>query len=391
MSHFHTRLQAPLLLDIPLAQLIKTITQPVLSQNVSDTILLRSGTTADIHHSVRCCWDLMLQASQAVPGAEVILSGINIKHMRDIVTAHGLKPVYADVEPDTLLPSLAEIKSKKTDRTIGVLCAHLFGTWSPLDNVAEWCRAQKIFLAEDCAQAFMGHDFEGTQGASATFFSFGTIKRSTALGGAVAIIRDRSLRQSMLALSREYPVQQEIQFRKKVAKSMAIRAICEPHAYAAAVKLLELQYGSHEEVLRNAVRGFPSGTVPHIFRTKPCAALRALVTQRFRESEQKIWLERGEQMFASLERARLPRNVLLGYNAHVHTFWLIPITVSNPDAAMNAARNRGYDATRGITSMMALSGEQDSKAATILRNIVYLPVAQNAIFEFSHIAPNLLT
>lgn len=48
-----------------------------------------------------------------------------------------------------------------------------------------------LLLWEDCAQVFTGlGGYLGHEESDATFFSFGVIKRATALGGGVARIRD---------------------------------------------------------------------------------------------------------------------------------------------------------------------------------------------------------
>lgn len=60
--------------------------------------------------------------------------------------------------------------------------------------IAEAAARHGLLLWEDCAQVFTGlGGYLGHPRSDATFFSFGVIKRATALGGGVARIRDASV------------------------------------------------------------------------------------------------------------------------------------------------------------------------------------------------------
>lgn len=57
--------------------------------------------------------------------------------------------------------------------------------------ISEAAARHDLLLWEDCAQVFTGlGGYLGHPESDATFFSFGVIKRATALGGGVARIRD---------------------------------------------------------------------------------------------------------------------------------------------------------------------------------------------------------
>lgn len=60
-----------------------------------------------------------------------------------------------------------------------------------MTQIAEAAARHGVLLWEDCAQVFTGlGGYLGHAESDATFFSFGVIKRATALGGGVARIRD---------------------------------------------------------------------------------------------------------------------------------------------------------------------------------------------------------
>lgn len=63
-----------------------------------------------------------------------------------------------------------------------------------MTHVAGVAARHGLLLWEDCAQVFTGlGGYLGHQESDATFFSFGVIKRATALGGGVVRIRDAAV------------------------------------------------------------------------------------------------------------------------------------------------------------------------------------------------------
>jgi dTDP-4-amino-4,6-dideoxygalactose transaminase len=63
-----------------------------------------------------------------------------------------------------------------------------------VEPLFERARSLGLFVFEDAAQAFTAPDWRGSAGADATYFSFGTIKTATAMGGALVRVPDAALR-----------------------------------------------------------------------------------------------------------------------------------------------------------------------------------------------------
>lgn len=330
--------------------------------------------TGDVYYSVRSAWDAFLTAKSFPEGSEVILSAINIPHMAEIVKLHGLRPVFADIDRETLLPTLSEIKSKQTKRTVAVLCAHLFGNWSSLAELSSWCQAQGLILIEDCAQCFMGKDFAGTSGAELTLFSFGTIKRSTALGGGVAFVRSLELRQKMLAVQNGYPQANASRYRKKALKIALLKFFCQPFMYAYLVGLIKLLGGNPERVLRDSVRGFKEASLLPALRFSPHPKLSAAVFRSWNKSRQQEWLNRSENIFRTNHQHYKLRTQIAGQGAQLQTHWLIPLVCDQPDDLRSMLRKAQLDATQGITSLSSLAGRETNTAASLLERIVYYPI-----------------
>ncbi len=103
----------------------------------------------------------------------------------------GAKPIFIDIEPESLQMSPENLKAKILNSNIrAVVVTHLFGQVAPIKEIVSICKKESIKVIEDCAQAH-GAQFEnqkvGTFGDIATF-SFYPTKNLGAIGdgGAVA-------------------------------------------------------------------------------------------------------------------------------------------------------------------------------------------------------------
>jgi perosamine synthetase len=148
-------------------------------------------------YPVRSGWDLWLGAQGLRGGDEVLVSAVTHPDMVRIIRGHGLRARPVDIDPQTLTPHLGMLESALTPRTRVLLVAHLFGGRMDLGPVAGFAREHGLILVEDCAQAFQGPEAVGDPAADVSMYSFGTLKTSTALGGAVLRVRGRGVLRKM--------------------------------------------------------------------------------------------------------------------------------------------------------------------------------------------------
>jgi perosamine synthetase len=160
-----------------------------------------------VSFSVRSGWDLWLRARGLRAGDEVLVSAITHPDMVRIIHAHGLRAVPVDIDPGTLAVRPWMLEAALTPRTRVVLVAHLFGGRMDLGGIAEFARDRGLLLVEDCAQTFRGPKRMGDGAADVSMYSFGTLKTSTALGGAVLRVRDREVLERMRGIQASYPPQ----------------------------------------------------------------------------------------------------------------------------------------------------------------------------------------
>jgi dTDP-4-amino-4,6-dideoxygalactose transaminase len=104
-----------------------------------------SSCTAALH--------LALLASGVGPGDEVITTTMTFAATANAVTHTGARPVFADVDPDSLNIDPEDILRKITPKTRGIIPVHFAGRPCQMDKILEIAKAHNLFIVEDCAHA----------------------------------------------------------------------------------------------------------------------------------------------------------------------------------------------------------------------------------------------
>ena len=154
-----------------------------------------SGTTA-LH--------LVFAALSLGPGDEVITVPNTFIATAEAITQTGARPVFVDVDPDTLNMDPARLEAAVTPRTRAIVPVHLYGQMADMDPIAEVARAHDLSIVEDAAQAH-GAEYKGKRaghfGVAATF-SFYPGKILGAYGDAgMVVTSDPDLAQRMKMLA----------------------------------------------------------------------------------------------------------------------------------------------------------------------------------------------
>jgi len=98
--------------------------------------------------------DLALKSLWIKEGDEVIVPDFTFIATANSVRFQKAKVVFADVDKQSYNITLAEIKKVITPKTKAIIIVHLF--WNPvkdIEQIAEFCKQNNIYLIEDCAQA----------------------------------------------------------------------------------------------------------------------------------------------------------------------------------------------------------------------------------------------
>lgn len=335
--------------------------------------------------SVRTSLDLLLQSLNLPPGSEVLMSAVNIRDMVEIVQRHKLVPVSVDISLDTLAPKLDFLENLITEKTKIFIVAHLFGSIINLDPYSELCKKHNILLFEDCAQAFAGDKYYGHDGADISLFSFGPIKSCTALGGAVAIIQDKTLASKIKNIEYDYPQRSEFWFLQRLLKYYCLKLLSIPVLYCNVLAVLKALGKDVDSAINSMTRGFSKGDILDKIRYRPPKRMLALLNRRL-SNYHNDWVEKRQSNARKFISLLLPEIVCLGSSAEYHSFWLVAILVSDPEFMMTKLRENGFDATRGSTSLTFIDASQfenkhqnliNMNSERLIKYVLYLPVSES--------------
>jgi perosamine synthetase len=343
--------------------------------------------------SVRTGFDAYLSVLDLPPNSEVLMSAITIPDMVSIVEAHHLIPIAIDIDTETFAPKLDLLQKAITVHTKMIVISHIFGTIVEMDSIHAYLRniSSTIIVVEDCAQAYCGPSYRGHPHSDATFFSFGTIKTATALGGAIMSIKDGSMKPKIQSVLNTYPVHSRHTFTKRTLKyaTFSSLVIDHPYMYGLFVRSVKsLGYG-HLELLLSHTRAFAGLDLLQGIRQRPSVPLLKLLNRRIRTFDASRLEQRRAlcRMAASMIRD-LPNVSVPGSMATVHYYWLFPILVNNPAVVAKRMLNKGFDVTSATTSLACVdtcvklrnvtyNNVFDSKTAQstrFFRNLLYLPI-----------------
>lgn len=324
--------------------------------------------------SVRSGFDALLGVWQLPAGSEVLVSALTIRDMTRLIEAHGLAAVPVDVDTQTLAVTRAELERALTPRTRAVLIAHLYGSRMPMQDVVQFCRKHNLLLIEDGAQAYTGDGWRGDIASDVCLFSFGPIKTATALGGAIMTFRDDALRDQVRAAMAAWPLQSRAVYFARLLKYVLFVGLGYRPCYTLFVKALELLGIDHDRVLASAMHGFAGDDLLAGIRRRPSMPLLALMRRRITQGSQPSVARRvlrARQLAALLPFVQRP-----GAMASWHSHWVFPVLHPRADALIAHLQPRGFDATRGASSMTVVAAWGDARvmaAENAYAQLCYLP------------------
>ncbi len=329
--------------------------------------------------SVRSGFDVLLGALALPPGDEVLFSAVTIPDLPRIVRAHGLVPVPVDVNPDTLEPDPRALQRCLSPRARVLVAAHLFGAVAELDAARAAARAHGLLFVEDCAQSYAPGRSVGSLDSDVRMLSFGPIKTDTALGGGVLWVQDAALRARMEELQSRLPLQTRGTYAKRVLKYAFLQLLGREPLFALFRGYARLRGTSHDAIIGRATRSFAGGELLERIRRRPSTPQLALLARRVTHPNLARLRARatlGDEFAHALPEAmRRP-----GAGVAEHTHWLFPVLVSRPDELKTFLWARGFDATRGTSSLAAVeaaperSDIQAPRALAIMEQLLFVPV-----------------
>lgn len=156
--------------------------------------LALSSATAGLH--------IGLIALGVREGDEVVTTPMTWAATANMIERAGARPVFVDVDRDTLLIDAARIEAAITSRTVGILPVHFAGAPCDLDPILAVARARGLWVFEDAAHG-VGTRYKGRHvGAFDRIgvFSFHPIKNMTTGEGGCLVLHDDDVARRLRAL-----------------------------------------------------------------------------------------------------------------------------------------------------------------------------------------------
>jgi perosamine synthetase len=330
--------------------------------------------------SARSAFHALLQTLSLPPAAHIIYSAITIETMVAIAQEQGLTPHFVDVDAATMLPSAAGLDALllQTGAKV-VVIAQLFGCVSSLKAHGDICKTHGALLVEDCAQAFSGDFHLGDAAADFSLFSYGPIKRFTALGGGMVVGKDRQALDNIAQTIQAWPPKADAWFFKRTLKFLALKLISTPLIYTALLRTLSALGKDADAIIGSIARGFQAGRITPQLEFQPSPRQQRLLFRRLNAAKHSPARSAAAAHILQTVQKLLPQTAFetLGNAAHKNAHWLMPVlvtdSVTQPANIVIQLRQFGFDATQGATSMRAFGGDCP-QAQRIMRQVVYLPL-----------------
>ena len=116
----------------------------------------------------------LMQSLGIGTGDEVIIPGFTCSVMANAIIRTGAKPVYSDIDADTMGSDASAIERCITPQTKMIVAQHSFGIPCNIDEIADLAKSKGIFLVEDSALALDSRihgKSVGTLGRCCVFFN----------------------------------------------------------------------------------------------------------------------------------------------------------------------------------------------------------------------------
>jgi dTDP-4-amino-4,6-dideoxygalactose transaminase len=136
---------------------------------------VNSGTSALI---------ITIKALGIGAGDEVITASNSFMSTANAIAINGARPVFVDIEPDTMNMDPGRLEDAVTERTKAIIPVHLFGHSCNMNPIVEIANKHELSVIEDAAQAH-GAEYKGKRTGGlgdAACFSFFPAKNMTVYG-----------------------------------------------------------------------------------------------------------------------------------------------------------------------------------------------------------------
>jgi perosamine synthetase len=180
--------------------------------------------------SGRLSFYAILRALDVGPGDEVIVPAYTCVVVPNAVVYAGARPVYADIERDSLNVDLRAVELRITPRTKAFVLSHNFGIPGNVDGAVKLAERAGVAMVEDGAHAlgaYQGGRRIGTFGA-AGFFSTEASKVMSTVRGGMAVTNDDGLAAALRRVQAECAAPSAATVRRLLLQHLLARLSAHP-------------------------------------------------------------------------------------------------------------------------------------------------------------------
>ncbi len=146
--------------------------------------------------------DILLTALGIGAGDEVITPSLTFASTINMIALHGARPVFVDIDYDTLLVNADAVEALITPRTKAIIPVHFGGAPADMHKIQEIAGRHKLIVIEDAAHA-AGTWYRGIHAGGfgeIAIFSFHPIKNITTGEGGLITHNDEELERKLRLL-----------------------------------------------------------------------------------------------------------------------------------------------------------------------------------------------
>jgi dTDP-4-amino-4,6-dideoxygalactose transaminase len=129
-----------------------------------------------------------------VDNKEVMVPAFTCSVVRDAICFAGAKPIFIDVNVDTLNTDISDIKKKLTEQTKVIIPTHYYGCpCGNLEQIIKFGRENNIIVLEDCAHS-LGAEYKSKKvGSFGDVSIFSLTKNTLNFQGGIIVTNDKEL------------------------------------------------------------------------------------------------------------------------------------------------------------------------------------------------------
>jgi dTDP-4-amino-4,6-dideoxygalactose transaminase len=152
-------------------------------------------------HSCTAALEMCAILLDTKPGDEIIMPSYTFVSTANAFVLRGGKPIFADIEMDTLCIDLRKIEKLINKNTKAIIAVHYAGISCDMDKLKKICKKYNLYLIEDAAQALLSKykkKYLGTIGDLATISFHETKNVHCGEGGALIINNKKFIKRAKI-------------------------------------------------------------------------------------------------------------------------------------------------------------------------------------------------